>query len=67
MSFTSVSLTCFRLAIHQPLVQYEVQNGKTARAKVDLYAERLSGIYRNRCPGISGNAVPDLVKSLSGI
>ncbi|WP_210217196.1 hypothetical protein, partial [Agrobacterium pusense] len=48
--------------------QIGVQNGKKARAKVDvLIAERLSGIYRNRCPGISGNAVPDLVKSLFGI
>ena len=66
MSFTSVSLACFRLAIHEPLVQIEVQNDKTARAKVDLFiAERLSGIYRNTCPGISGNAVRDLMESLS--
>jgi hypothetical protein len=29
---------------------------KMARAKVDLLSpERLSGIYRNRCPGFSGN------------
>ncbi len=43
----------------------EWQNG--ACESRSLYAERLSGIYRNRCPRISGNAVPDLVKSLSGI
>ncbi|MGO7659732.1 hypothetical protein ACC702_33950 [Rhizobium ruizarguesonis] len=32
-----------------------------------LVKPRLSGIYRKRCPEISGNAVPDLVKALSGI
>ena len=36
---------------------------KTARAKVDvLIAERLSGIYRNRCPGFNGIPVRELPK-----
>ncbi|MCZ7866249.1 hypothetical protein O9X98_33330, partial [Agrobacterium salinitolerans] len=60
MSFTSVSLTCFRLAIHQPLVQIEVQNGKTARAKVDLFMPK-------DCPGFTGIAVRELAEMLSRI
>ncbi len=41
---------------------------KRARAKVDLLSpRRLSGIYRNRCPGISEIPVPELAKTLSAI
>lgn len=48
--------------------QRPVRDQSRFATNIDLFiAERLSGIYRNRCPGIGGNAVPDLVKSLSGI
>ena len=60
MSFTFVRLACFRLGIIPPITSMKGLHTSPARPKDEPHPRP------EHCPGISGIAVPYLLKSLSG-